>query len=140
VSPHVGRVAIAGAGGMGREALAWLRDARPDVEAVAFFTADAAERPSGADVDLPVMTSVDELGSGVDGVVLGIGDGARRRKVADEVEAAGLALVTVVHPTAFVGPGVALGDGVIVAPGMCGDPRREARTGCDRELRGEGRS
>jgi UDP-perosamine 4-acetyltransferase len=103
---------------MGREALAWLRDARPDVVAVAFFTADAAERPSGADVDLPVMASVDELAEArIDGVVLGIGDGARRRKVADEVDDAGFALVTVVHPTAFVGPGVTLGDGVILAPG-----------------------
>jgi sugar O-acyltransferase (sialic acid O-acetyltransferase NeuD family) len=118
VSPHVSRVAIAGAGGMGRETLAWLREARPGLEAVAFFTADNGERPSGADVDLPVMTSIDELAAdGVDGVVLGIGDGARRRKVADEVEAAGLTLVTVVHPSALLGPGVTLGGGCIVAPG-----------------------
>jgi len=118
VSPAVRRVAIAGAGGMGREALAWLRDARPDLEAVAFFTADNGERPSGADVDLPVMASVDELAEArIDGVVLGIGDGARRSKVADEVGAAGLTLVTVIHPSAFLGPGVTVGDGCIVAPG-----------------------
>ena len=118
MTPAISRVAIAGAGGMGREVLAWLLDARPDLEAVAFFTADNGERPSGADVDLPVMTSVDELAAvGVDGVVLGIGDGVRRRKVADEVASAGLTLVTVVHPSAFLGPGVAVGDGCIVAPG-----------------------
>lgn len=118
MSPHVSRVAIAGAGGMGREALAWLRDALPDVLPVAFLTADAVERPSGADVDLPIVTSLDALRTATaDGIVLGIGDGARRRKVADEVAAAGLTLVTVLHPTAFVGPGVTLGDGVIIAPG-----------------------
>lgn len=118
MTPHVSRVAIAGAGGMGREALAWLRDEQPDIEVVAFFAADAAERPSGVDVDLPVVTSLDALTAAtVDGIVLGIGDGARRRKVAGEVDAAEFTLVTVVHPTAFVGPGVTLGDGVIIAPG-----------------------
>ena len=118
MSPVVSRVAIAGAGGMGREALAWLRDARPDLEPVAFFTGDISERPTGVDVDLPVMASVDALvAAGIDGVVLGIGDAATRRKVADEVMAVGLALVTVVHPSAFLGPGVTVGDACIVAPG-----------------------
>ena len=118
MTPAVSRVAIAGAGGMGREALAWLRDARPDLEPVAFFVADIDERPTGVDVDLPVMTSIGELAEAtIDGVVLGIGDGARRRKVADDAAAAGLTLVTVVHPSAFLGPGVVVGDGVIVAPG-----------------------
>ena len=103
---------------MGREALAWLRDARPDLEAVAFFVTDIGERPLGTDVDLPVVASVDALlTAGIDGVVLGIGDAATRRKVADEVASAGLTLVTVVHPRAFLGPGVVVGDGCIVAPG-----------------------
>lgn len=118
MTPTVSRVAIAGAGGMGREALAWLRDARPDLHPVAFFVADAGERPTGADVDMPVMTSVSELvGDGVNGVALGIGDGAARRKVADEITAAGLTLVTIVHPSAFLGPSLTVGDGCIVAPG-----------------------
>ena len=118
MTPAVSRVAIAGAGGMGRGALAWLRDARPDLEPVAFFVADIDERPTGVGVDLPVMTSVDELvAAGIDGVVLGIGDGTARRKVADELAAAGLTFVTVVHPSAFLGLGVVVGDGCIVAPG-----------------------
>lgn len=118
MTPAVSRVAIAGAGGMGREALAWLRDARPGLEAVAFFVADIGERPTGVDVDLPVMTSVDELAAAsIDSVMLGIGDAATRRKVADEVASAGLTLVTIVHPSAFFGPGVTVGDGCIVAPG-----------------------
>jgi sugar O-acyltransferase (sialic acid O-acetyltransferase NeuD family) len=112
------RVAVAGAGGMGREALAWLRDARPDVEAVAFFVADASERPTGADVALAVVDSVADLSVlGVEGVVLGIGAGARRRAVADELTAAGVSPLSVLHPTAFLGPGIVVGDGSIVAPG-----------------------
>lgn len=129
MTPAVSRVAIAGAGGMGREALAWLRDARPDLEPVAFFVASIDERPTGVGVNLTVMTSVDDLVTpGIDGVVLGIGDGTARRKVADEVVSAGLTLVTVVHPSAFLGPGVAVGDGCIVAPGSV--ITRDVRLGC----------
>jgi sugar O-acyltransferase (sialic acid O-acetyltransferase NeuD family) len=112
------RVAVAGAGGMGREALAWLRDARPDVDPVAFFVADARERPKGADVDLAVLDSVPRLHEhGVTAVVLGIGDPRIRSRVADELKAADLALMTTVHPTAFLGPGVRAGVGAILAPG-----------------------
>ena len=112
------RVAVAGAGGMGREALAWLRDARPDVEAVAFFVADANERPKGVNLELAVIDTVDALlEEGVVAVVLGIGDGVRRSAVADQLDAVGISLLSVVHPTAFVGPGVAVAPGSIVAPG-----------------------
>lgn len=112
------RVAVAGAGGMGREALAWLRDARPDVEPVAFFVADANELPKGVGLELEVVDTVDALLVwGVVAAVLGIGDGVRRCVVADQLDAAGIALLSVVHPTAFVGPGVAIAPGSIVAPG-----------------------
>ncbi len=112
------RVAVAGAGGMGREALAWLRDARSDVDPVAFFVADARERPEGAGVDLPVLASLDELtGLAVAAVLLGVGDNDRRRSIAEEVDAAGLERLMVVHPTAFLGPGVSIASGCLVAPG-----------------------
>ena len=113
------RVAIAGAGGMGREALAWLRDARPDVDPVAFFTADAPQRPLGADVDLPMVTSVAGLKSHeVRCVVLAVGDNRTRKVIDDEVTAAGLALMAVVHSSAHIGPGVRLGEGAILGPGV----------------------
>ncbi len=103
---------------MGREALAWLRDARPDAEPVAFFTADADERPKGVDVDLPLINGLDDLReSGADAVLLGIGANAQRRLVRGQVRSAGFKLVTVIHPSAFSGPGVILGEGCLVAPG-----------------------
>jgi sugar O-acyltransferase (sialic acid O-acetyltransferase NeuD family) len=112
------RVAIAGAGGMGREALAWLRDARPDVDPVAFFVADARERPQGADVGLLVVDSPGALRElGVTAAVLGIGDGLRRRMVADELAEAGVAVAQVLHPMSFRGPGVVIGEGSLLAPG-----------------------
>lgn len=112
------RVAVAGAGGMGREVLAWLRDAEPAVEPVAFFTADASELPQGADVGLVVRDSLQGLSElGVQAAVLGIGDNAGRRAVADELRDAGFALLSVMHPTAFIGPGVTIEEASIVAPG-----------------------
>lgn len=113
------RVAVAGAGGMGREALAWLRDARPDVDPVAFFVADAAERPQGSDVDLPVVDYVADLVEmNIDAAVVGIGDGRRRQLVACELSRADIEILTVLHPTAFCGPGVEIGFGSILAPGV----------------------
>jgi sugar O-acyltransferase (sialic acid O-acetyltransferase NeuD family) len=103
---------------MGREALAWLRDAHPDAEPVAFYTLPGAARPSGTDVDLPLVDSLAALRDlGVSAAVLGIGDAQGRGAVAEELEAAGIALLTVVHPTAFIGPGVVIAAGAIVAPG-----------------------
>jgi len=117
-APKVARVAVAGAGGMGREALAWLRDARPDDDPVAFFVADHTERPPGADVNLSILTDVNALLElEVTAAVLGIGDNALRETVAAELAAAGISLLTVVHPTAFLGPGVEVAPGAIIAPG-----------------------
>lgn len=112
------RYVVAGAGGMGREALAWARDAWPEAVAVGFWTAADGAAPSGAGTDPPVLTDVAAVvAAGATHVVLGVGDGGRRRAVADEAVAAGLALLTVVHPTAFLGPGVEVGAGAVVAPG-----------------------
>jgi acetyltransferase EpsM len=103
---------------MGREALAWLRDARPDLDPVAFFTADASESPLGADVDLPVLTSLDMLRSiQVATVVLAIGDNRLRCAVNAELHEACIPTISVIHPTAFIGPGVVVGSGAIIAPG-----------------------
>ena len=113
------RVAIAGAGGMGREALAWLRDARPDVDPVAFFAVDPTERPTGADVGLPVIVSLEGLERhAVRHVVLGVGSNQRRLAIDREVSAAGLELLNVVHPSTHVGPGVRLDEGTILGPGV----------------------
>ncbi len=103
---------------MGREALAWLRDARPDVDPVAFFTRDATERPQGAGVDIPVVDTIARLGdAGVNAVVLAVSDADRRAEISVQLREASLLVLTVVHPSAFIGPGVTVGAGTIVAPG-----------------------
>lgn len=110
------RVTLAEAGGIGREALAWLRDAQPKTDPVAFYVADRAESPTGSDVVLAVAdirAGIMQLG--VDAVVLDISVGARRWGVADEQAVAGIFLVPVVHPTAFCGPSIESGNGTDVA-------------------------
>lgn len=47
-------------------------------------------------------------------VIVAIGDNRRRLSVLDELSAAGIAATTIVHPTAWIAPGVALGAGSFV--------------------------
>lgn len=49
-------------------------------------------------------------------VVVAIGDPAARERAAGRVEAAGLWFVAIVHPTAFLAHGVAVGEGAMVLP------------------------
>lgn len=112
-------IEAAGAGGMCREALAWLRDARPDVDPVALFVADATEHPHGFDVALPVVDSVVGLAEiNINAAVVAIGNGRRRRMVANELSRAGIKILSVLNPTAFRGPGVVIGFGSILAHGV----------------------
>jgi UDP-perosamine 4-acetyltransferase len=58
----------------------------------------------------------DLAGEGLEGVVLGFGAAVGRARILDAIEAAGLALPTLVHPTAFVADSAVLGHGVQVMP------------------------
>ena len=111
-------IVVIGTGGMGREALAWLAASGRD--AAGFLDHDP--RTHGTDVSgLAVLGGHEWLAERaaageVVGVVVGIGDPEARERVADQVLAAGHELVTVVHPSAAVGPRVELGAGAIVGP------------------------
>jgi UDP-perosamine 4-acetyltransferase len=56
------------------------------------------------------------VAEGVEGVVLGFGAAVGRRNVLDAIEAAGLRLPTLVHPTAFVAASASLEPGAQVMP------------------------
>jgi sugar O-acyltransferase (sialic acid O-acetyltransferase NeuD family) len=108
---------IAGAGGMGREAAAWVADALPEVALRGYVA--SPDTPDGVTLGgLPVWRDLDTPAErfGTVGVVLAIGSAALRRRVTGQADELALALVTLVHPRAHVGPGVALADGVLVAP------------------------
>lgn len=65
----------------------------------------------GGTADLPRLAA-----AGVEGVVLGFGAAAGRGKILDAIEAAGLELPSLVHPTAFVADSATLAAGVQVMP------------------------
>lgn len=112
-------VVILGAGGMGREAHAWLLDQAADGTAIHVlgYLDDDRSRVGTAVAGLPVLGGVEWLDAHAASVVVAIGDTRARRDATAEVRRRGRPTMTVVHPTAVVGPRVAIGAGCIIAPG-----------------------
>lgn len=109
-------IVIVGAGGMGREALAWVRDSYPHGEVLGYLDDGI---PVGDPVcDLAVLGATDWITDQDIAAVIAIGSPARREQVVARLEHAGVPLLTVVHPTAYIGPGVVLGAGTIVCPNV----------------------
>ena len=108
---------IVGTGGMGREAAAWVADCGRGADLLGFLDDDPAIH--GTEVaGLPVLGGLGwvETQSGVE-VLIAIGTPSARSAVADRLAAAGAPLATVVHPSAILGPRVAIEAGAIVCPG-----------------------
>jgi sugar O-acyltransferase (sialic acid O-acetyltransferase NeuD family) len=113
----VSGVVVAVAGGFGREIAAYARDAGFEVSG---FLHDLDAHPGsldgvilGADVRGPAESYVprdEEL------LVIGLGDTAPRRELADLLIGRGARLATVIHPTAWVAPTATIGAGVVIAP------------------------
>lgn len=101
---------------MGREALAWVRDSRPHGDVLGFLDDGL---PVGEPVcDLTVIGATDWIGIRDVMAVVAIGSPERRGQVIARLRDAEVPLLTVVHPSAYVGPGVALGAGTIVCPNV----------------------
>jgi len=110
------RTVIYGAGGMGREALAWLRDVDGRAD-VAGFLDDDPELSGSRVADLAVLGDSEWLEPGVD-VVVAVGAPRARRAVVERVLRLGASLRTVVHPSAYVGARTTIGAGSIVCPNV----------------------
>ena len=110
----MGLVVVAGAGGMGREALAWYVDHHDrDVDG---FLDDGV---IGEVADLPILGGFDWLETVTDPVevVTGVGSAAARQRLVATAEAHDyVSLAVVQHPSAVVGAGVTLGSGSVVGP------------------------
>lgn len=74
---------------------------------------DDAATPQETKLDLPVLPPDDPRVGSV-AVVLGIGDNQARRRIAEQLRARDIEIVTVVHPSAAVSPHASLGSGVVV--------------------------
>jgi sugar O-acyltransferase (sialic acid O-acetyltransferase NeuD family) len=104
---------IFGAGGAAREIAALAADAGEFIPA-AFV---APER--GADLaGLPVLTLYPALARFPGAhAIAAVGSATLRRAMLAEMTAHGLKIATLVHPTAYIGPRVSLGEGSIVSAG-----------------------
>lgn len=113
-------VVIIGAGGHGRVVADILALARQH-RVVGFLDAD--ESLVGTKVgDLPVLGGTNLLArlkrdQRVRGAIVAIGDNRVRARYAEEVLAAGLELVSAVHPSAVVAPSARVGAGSVIAAG-----------------------
>lgn len=98
-----GRLAIYGAGGMGREL---LRAAREWPGEIRFVSDDGPDEVDGVPVVAPEALAPD------DRLCIAVGSPALRRRLADRCAAAPLA--TVIAPTALIDPTASLGPGAMI--------------------------
>ena len=104
------QIVIVGAGGLGRECLDTALTCGWEV--VAFVD----ERTAGSTVRGIRVIPVADVPRG-SGFVVGIADPVARRRLVDELSAAGHDATVLVHPTAVVAPETTLGEGSIVLGG-----------------------
>jgi sugar O-acyltransferase (sialic acid O-acetyltransferase NeuD family) len=112
------RIVIVGTGGMGREAAAWVIDAFPEADIVGFLD-DTPARWGATVAERPVLGGLDWLEQRPDvEVVPAVGAPRLRATLVGRLDALGARLVTLVHPSAHVGPRTSVAPGAIVCPNV----------------------
>lgn len=114
------RLMIIGAGGFGREVLAWALDC-PDCgkewKIEGFLDANTLAL-EGYPCDLPILGDpATHTPTPDDLLVCAIGDPVRRLALCLRLRKAGGHFLTLIHPTAVTGPAVRIGEGSILCPG-----------------------
>jgi sugar O-acyltransferase (sialic acid O-acetyltransferase NeuD family) len=112
------RLIIVGAGGFGREVLAWATDiALGGGIPVAGFLDDSPRALDGFDIDVPILTTPADYEIGAnDRFICAVGDPETRMHMCEALSGRGARFATLVHPSAIVGPRCRLGEGSIVCP------------------------
>lgn len=107
---------IIGAGGFGREVLAWARASLSDCR-IGGFLDDNPQAGQDPRLRAPVIGSIATYEPLTDDVfVCAVGAPRLRRLFSKSIKDRGGRFVTLVHPTAIVAEGVFLAEGVIVCP------------------------
>ena len=110
---------IIGAGGFGREVLAWARQSIGHGEewVIKGFIDDNPDTLTGLRVPAPWLGRIEDHQPSADEVfICAIGIPVLRRKCYERIEARGGRFITLIHRTAVVGDEVSLGTGVILCP------------------------
>lgn len=108
------KLVIIGASAMGRETCAYARECGMEVKG---FLDSRSAILDGFVGYPPVLSSVEDYIPAADDVfVCAVGDPSAKLEFAAEIAGKGGAFVSVVHPGAYVGKNVEIGDGCIVCP------------------------
>ncbi len=119
MTPTQNRPLIVGAGGHGKVVADILRAA--GIEPAGFIDADESRWGSQI-MRIPVLGGMLQLekiarATGARSAVVAIGDNRVRREHAREVERAGLALASAIHPSSTISPEAGIGQGVVICMG-----------------------
>lgn len=107
---------IIGAGGLGREVLAWARQAKTPFEVKGFLD-DNLRALDRFMKDVPILGRVEDYEPDPDEVfVCAIGGVESKRRCVEKIRERGGRFISVVHETAVVGEDAVLGEGVILCP------------------------
>ncbi|MBM3883666.1 MAG: transferase [Verrucomicrobia bacterium] len=114
------KLLIVGAGGLGREVLAWAlarQEASGDWEVGGFL--DANPRAiEGTGCGLPILGDPSGFRPSPDHRFVGaVGDPATRLGLCEELRRRGARFVSVIHPSALVGESSRVGEGAVICPG-----------------------
>lgn len=118
--PAKQRLIIIGAGGFGRELLAWALDAERTqaLWSVGGFVDDDPEALVGFSSPRPLLGAIDDHEPREDDrFVCAIGNPRRRLTICEELKRRAGQFATVVHPSATVAASAALGEGCVLCPG-----------------------
>lgn len=109
------RLVIVGARAMGREVCAYAQDLGVTVKGFLDQDPDVLGEFRGYP---PILSSVEEYVVSADDVfIVALGDPKYRRQYANMIREKGGRFISIIHPTAYVGKNVNIGEGCIVCPG-----------------------
>ena len=114
---------IYGAGGLARQVLPIINAINEKTAVWRFrgFVVDPEYAQPGAKVGTyPVVGDVKDLIQEPSAnVIIGIGDGRVRQRVAEELESLGCVYPAIIHPGAWIGENVTINEGTVISPGCC---------------------
>lgn len=110
------RLVIIGAGGLGREVLAWARQAVSPLQVKGFLDDNPAAL-AGFAKNVPVLGRVEDYQPEPDDVfICAIGRVEAKRRCVERILGRGGVFTNVIHATAVIGEDVGLGQGIILCP------------------------
>ncbi len=114
-------IVIVGAGGFGRELLAWCPDCFPsDRYRIKGFLANTDDDVVACgETSFPILGSPESYcPKETERFLLAIGDVAARRRIVESLRKRRAEFLTMIHPTAVIAPTVSLGKGTVVYPNV----------------------